>query len=205
MDSKKPKLLVTILNQGWIRPELADAQHMLLSDTRADVTVKHISIRPSENARNTTVKMMREEGFDFLLTIDHDTIPKRNPIDLLFLGLDVVGFACPQWNMTDPAYPIYFVGMDKVEGGYAEHKNKEGLQEVDAVGSGCLLMSREVLEKVKEPFLRKWEDGFAVTGLDFFFCEKAKQEGFKVYCHYDYIADHMKELSLLDVLNFKHS
>ena len=198
------KLLVTILNQGYIRPELADVQHNLLTDTRAEVTVKHLNIRPSENARNHSVKLMLDGGYDYLLTIDHDTVPLRNPIDLIALNLDVVGFAVPQWNISDPDYPIYFVGMDKADGGYTEHKEKDWLQEVDAVGSGCLLLSRKVLEAVEEPFVRKWKEGFAVTGLDFYFCEKAKEKGFKVYCHYDYVADHHKELSLLSVLDFKH-
>ncbi len=202
---QRSKLLVTILNQGYIRPELSDVQTLLLKDERVDTSVRHINMRPSENARNTSVKMMLDEGFDYLLTIDHDTVPLKNPIDLIELGLDVVGFAVPQWNMSDPNYPIYFVGMDRVENGYNEHKDKDGLQEVDAVGSGCLLMSHKVLGSVVDPFARKWEDGFAVTGLDFFFCEKAKEQGFKVYCHYDYIADHIKELSLLNVLKFKNA
>lgn len=197
------KLLVTILNQGYIRPELSDVQTLLIKDKRVETTVVHVNMRPSENARNASVKKMLDEGYDYLLTIDHDTVPLKNPIDLIELGLDVVGFAVPQWNMSDPKYPIYFVGMDRVENGYNEHKEKDGLQEVDAVGSGCLLMSRKVLESVKEPFVRKWEDGFAVTGLDFYFCEKAKELGFKVHCHYGYVADHIKEISLLNVLKFK--
>lgn len=201
----KQKLLVTILNQGYLRPELADVQAQLLSDDRVETTVVHVNMRPSENARNASVKKMLDEGYDYLLTIDHDTVPLKNPINLIGLGLDVVGFAVPQWNISDPAYPIYFVGMDRVENGYNEHKEKDGLQEVDAVGSGCLLMSRKVLESVKEPFLRKWEDGFAVTGLDFYFCEKAKELGFKVHCHYDFVADHIKELSLLNILKFKNA
>jgi len=201
----KQKLLVTILNQGYIRPELSDVQSQLLSDERVETTVVHVNMRPSENARNASVKKMLDEGYDYLLTIDHDTIPLKNPIDLIELGLDVVGFAVPQWNISDPAYPIYFVGMDRVENGYNEHKEKEGLQEVDAVGSGCLLMSRKVLEQVKEPFLRNWKDGFAITGLDFYFCEKAREQGFRTYCHYDYVADHIKEVSLLDILKFKNA
>lgn len=199
------KLLVTILNQGYIRPELAEVQSLMLADKRVETKIVHLNMRPSENARNSSVKKMLDEGYDYLLTIDHDTVPLRNPIDLIELGLGVVGFAVPQWNISDPAYPIYFVGMDRVENGYNEHKKKEGLQEVDAVGSGCLLMSRKVLEAVKEPFVRKWEDGIAVTGLDFYFCEKVKEQGFKVYCHYDYVANHFKEISLLDVLRFKNS
>jgi GT2 family glycosyltransferase len=202
----KPKLLVTILNQGWIRPELADVQHLLLSDTRADVKVVHLNKRPSETARNFAVKMMLDGGFDYLLTIDHDTVPLRNPIDLLFIEVDVVGFAYLGMQTKEQGIELAFLGMDKQPNGeYLDHKNQDGLQAVDAVGSGCLLMSRKVLEQVKAPFMRKWnEDGFAITGLDFYFCEKAKELGFQSYCHYGYIADHIKDVSLLNVLKFSY-
>lgn len=198
----KPKLLVTILNQGWIRPELADAQVQMLSDARADTTVVHMNMRPSENARNQSVKDMLDGGYDYLLTIDHDTCPQRNPLDLIELDLDVVGFAyLGARRNANNLLEVAFLGMDKQENGeYLDHKDTNGLQEVDAVGSGCLLMSRKVLESVSEPFVRKWKDGFAVTGLDFYFCEKAKEKGFKVYCHYGYIASHYHEVDLLDFI-----
>ena len=205
--SKKPKVLVTILHQGWVRPELAAKLAAIKVDSRADVEIVFTSLQPSENNRNNNVKLALDGGYDYLISIDHDNPPLRNPIDLVLLDRDVVGFAVPQWNTSDPRerYPVYFVGMDKVKNGYKEHKNKKGLQEVDAVGSGCLVVSRRVLEAVKDPFVRKWKNGIAITGLDFYFCEKAKKKGFKIYCHYDYICDHFKELSLLEVLKFKNS
>ena len=197
--------MVSVLNQGWIRPELSSLVGVMKADTRAQVDVAYCNLRPSENNRNNTVKIALEKGYDFLISIDHDTIPLNNPVDLAMLDLDVVGFAYPQWNMADPDFPIYFLGMDKVPGGYTEHKDRVGLQEVDAVGSGALCVSRRVMEAVREPFMRKWQDGFAVSGLDFYFCEKAKAAGFRVWCHYGYVADHIKEVSLLDVLAFKNS
>lgn len=205
-SSSKPKVLVVILNQGWVRPEISDWVNIMGGDNRVGAkAIVYLNQKPSETARNNSVKMALDRGYDYLITIDHDNPPLKNPIDLILLDLDVVGFAVPQWNLSDPAYPLYFVGMDKVEGGYKEHKNKQGLQEVDAVGSGLMCISRRVLEAVKEPFVRKWKDGIAITGLDFYFCEKAKEQGFKIYCHYDYVANHFKEVSLLDVLNFKNS
>jgi GT2 family glycosyltransferase len=197
----KPKVMVAILHQGYIRPELASLVGIMKSDSRATVEVAYSDKRPSENNRNFTCQVALNEGYDYFITIDHDIVPTKNPIDLALLGLDVVGFACPQWNMTDPSFPIYLVGMDKVDGGYEEHKDKNGLQEVDAVGSGCLCINTKVLKEIKAPFVRKWdENGMSIVGLDFYFCEKAKEKGFKIYCHYDYLADHFKEVSLLSVL-----
>jgi GT2 family glycosyltransferase len=172
------------------------------SDQRAKVDVLYSNMKPSETNRNSTCQLALDKGYDYFITIDHDVVPTKNPIDLVMLKLDVVGFACPQWNLSDKKFPIYLVAMDKVPDGYKEHKQKQGLQEVDAIGSGCLCLSSKVLKAIKAPFVRKWDDnGIAITGLDFYFCEKAKELGFKVYCHYDYLADHFKEISLLSALN----
>jgi hypothetical protein len=198
----KPKVLVAIIHQGYIKTELASLISTIKGDTRANVDVIYSNQKPSENNRNSTCQIALAKGYDYFITIDHDIVPLKNPIDLVFLKLDVVGFACPQYNMSDPKFPIYLVGMDRVADGYKEHKNKNGLQEVDAVGSGCLCLSKKVLEAIKAPFVRKWnDDGIATTGLDFYFCEKAIEKNFKVYCHYDYLADHFKEVSLLSMLN----
>src|SRR3990167_4431146 len=125
----KPKVFIAILHQGYIRPELASMVGIMKGDMRAEVSVLYSNQKPSENNRNFTAKLALEKGFDYFITIDHDVVPLKNPIDLVLMRLDVVGFAYPQWNMSDPKFPIYFVGMDKAPDGYKQHKIKEGLQE----------------------------------------------------------------------------
>ena len=98
----KPKVLLAILHQGWIRPELSNAIIKIISDNRVELTVIYTDLKPSENNRNFTCKKVLDESFDWLLTIDHDTVPLKNPIDLIFLGKDIIGFAYPQWNIADP-------------------------------------------------------------------------------------------------------
>lgn len=204
-NSSKPKVLIALMTGGkdpvW---QLQSSVNSFRDDPRVDAKVAYFTKRPDEANRNFAAKTTRE-SFDFMVMLDPDTVPKANPIDLVMLDLDIVGMAYPQWNISDPNYPVYFLGMDKAEDGYTEHKERTGLQEVDAVGSGALVVAKRVFEKIHDPFLRVWnEDGDAILGIDFNFCERAKQEGFKVHCHYDYLADHLKEVSLLDVLNFKH-
>ncbi|MFA5185355.1 MAG: hypothetical protein WC551_02620 [Patescibacteria group bacterium] len=201
MESTGNKVLIAVLHQGLVRPELFGVLLSATIDKRFQTSIRFYDLKPSENNRNQTVKDALDEGFDYLISIDHDVVPMGKILDLVDLDKDVVGCACPQWNMSDPHFPIYFVGMDRVEGGYKEHKDRNGLQEVDAVGSGAICMSRKVLEAVKEPFCRKWKDGFAVTGLDFYFCEKAKEQGFKVFCHYGIPASHFKDINLMDAYN----
>lgn len=200
-------MLVAVLTGGkdpvW---QLQAAIPAIKNDPRADVSVGYFSSRPTEENRNRAVKETIDGGFDYMLMLDPDTVPKSNPIDLVFLGLDVVGMPYPQWRLTDRGMEIAFLAMDKMpDGNYLDHKTREGLREVDAVGSGALLVHRRVLEKVRPAFMRIWnEDGFATKGIDFNFCDRAKAEGFRVWAHFDYLADHYKEVPLLEVLKYAY-
>ena len=44
------------------------------------------------------------------------------------------------------------------------------------VATGCLLIKREVFEKIPQPWFATWEDGRRI-GEDVFFCRKAKEHG----------------------------
>ena len=131
---------------------------------------------------------------------------QTNPLDLIDLDLDIVGIPTPVWHWVgkNGERPIYFNAYKKVVGGYTEWPDKNGLQEVDAIGSGCMLISRRVFEDPemrKKPFLRVWnDDGTVERGCDIAFCERAKKRGFKVWAHYNYMADHIVKVSLIEVL-----
>jgi glycosyltransferase involved in cell wall biosynthesis len=66
----------------------------------------------------------------------------------------------------------------------------DSLVKADALGTGCMLIKREVLESVGYPWF-KCHDGSA-GGEDFFFCEQAKALGFEVWgdfsvqCNHEY-------------------
>ena len=102
--------------------------------------------------------------------------------------------------------PVYWNGYDYVPGedAYKEHEEKDGLQRVDAVGTGCVLFARRVFENKelqKGAFVRKlYPDGRVEKGNDISFCERAREQGFEIYCHYDYLCMHFKELELNEVI-----
>lgn len=194
------KVLVAILNQGKLNSDISDIVTVIRTDPRFMVTVEYPSERPVDNNRNLIVKQMLESENDFLIMIDgNDTIPMFNPLNLVVLDKDVVGAAYPQWREEN----IYWVALDKVSNGYKPipPDRRVGLQQVDAVGTGCICIKRIVLEHVKAPFERKWsEDGVQLLGQDFYFCEKVKLAGFEVWVDWEKMCDHMKTVSLVSVL-----
>lgn len=155
--------------------------------------------RPYESNLNGIVKYFLKTDFDYWITFDSDNPPIKNIIDLVFLNLDVIGCPTPVWaNMKKGDYPMYWNALDEHEDGWRPHRPLDGLQEVDAIGSGCMVIARRVLEKIPKPlFFRQWnEDGIAVRGHDFLFSKKAKDNGFRVWAHYDYPCHHFNEIEV---------
>ena len=143
-------------------------------------------------------------GEDYWLSIDDDNPPTRNPLDLVNLDLDLVGLPTPVWhNSAAGDCPYYFNALDEVGDGWKPHKACEGLQEVDAIGSGCFLVARRVILAIydQQPFMRQWRnDGRVSVGCDYSFCQKVKRSGFKIHAHYDYPCEHFVELPLIEVI-----
>lgn len=194
------KVFIAVLNTGNIRVELAHCLIVLSHDKRYQVKITYHNRKPIEENRNQIAKKFLESGYDYLLMIDSDNPPLKNPLDLVELDKDVIACPTPQWRDGD----IFWVVMEKVDGGYkpVPVSRRNGLQKVDAVGTGCILIARRVLEAVKAPFIRKIdEDGMSQLGLDFYFCEKARNKGFKIWAHWDYPCSHFKEINLVEVLN----
>ena len=125
-------------------------------------------------------------------------------LDLVELDCDLIGCPTPVWaNIKEGDRPWYFNALDRKPDGYVPHEPCEGLQEVDAIGSGCFLVSRRVMEALKDqqPFARQWgDDGLVELGGDFSFSRKVKAAGFNIWAHFDYLCDHYSETPLLEVI-----
>lgn len=202
------KILVSVPNMHWIHKHVVHKMLLLLCDSRYKVNIIMPSHKPYVNNLHHIINDFMDGDYDFWLNIDADNPPMQNPLDLVQLDRDIIGLPTPIWHCTNNGErPVYWNGYDYVpeSGMYKEHEPKKGLQKVDAVGTGCLLISRRVFEKPemrKAPFMREWnEDGTVETGNDMMFCKRAKAQGFEVYCHYDYPCDHFNELSLSETVN----
>jgi hypothetical protein len=201
MMTTKPKVLVTVPNLGNIRREVTDKLLEMRLDDRIDGTFLQPSFKPVENNMNQIAKLVREDTFDFWITMDADNPPIKNPIDLVFLDKDVIGLPTPLVKL-DLDYGWLFtwnVGDSLGDGRFrATRVTGEGLVEVEGVGLGCMVIARRVLEAIKAPFLRVWDQwGVVDEGLDYAFCRRVKAAGFKVYAHWDYCCEHWCTIELL--------
>jgi GT2 family glycosyltransferase len=89
----------------------------------------------------------------------------------------------------------YFQRFDKtrpMHGGVLLNKSGN-LQQVDWVGTGCILIRRRVLEQMSPPWFfydtQTWSN--AMDGEDMLFCRKAKRCGFDSWVNADMVVDHL--------------
>ena len=200
------RILISVPNgEGWIHKHVATALLKLMNDRRVERTIILPTHRPYVNNLNRIVKQFLREGYDFWINIDADNPPTKSPIDLCFLDKDVIGLPTPVWhNEIEGDRPYYLNAMIEKEGGWTPFEDCVGLKEVDSIGSGCFVISREVVQAMRDDghfFFRKWNDeGIVEMGHDFLYFKKVRELGFKVWAHFDYMAQHFNELELIEVI-----
>lgn len=195
-----PRILAVIpCGNRWLHKELVAVLMEMARDRRVQLDSFFPTMMPVEQARNTAIKGFLEDNYTHLMFIDDDTVPQRNPVDLVFLNLDIVGMVYPirkKSSITSSAYR--YLGANQFIPVQTPPRTDNPIM-VDAVASGMMVISREVLEvlKNKQPFMRKWdEQGICSMGSDFNFCLKAKEAGFKIWAHFGYRCKHFKESDL---------
>ena len=134
------------------------------------------------------------EAFDKLLETAHD---KERPVvaGLVFAGFGIEGAPYPK--------PVPAIFQDAPEGFLPLYKyDKDSVFEIDAAGTGCLLIHRSVLEKMRETadvnqgtdWCWFWDgpvDGNWI-GEDLLFCRRIKALGFPIYVNTGAILPHQK-------------
>ncbi len=203
--------LVSIPNTGWIHKHISFVRSKLEKDERYNLKIIEPTHSPYVNNLHKILNDFKEGMYDFWLSMDSDNPPKNNPLDLVELDKDIIGCPTPVWHndlKTRKAgeRPIYWNVYDYVpeKDAYKEHENKKGLQKVDAIGTGCFLVSKRVFHNEfmqMAPFMRQWNaDGTVNKGNDISFCERARANGFEIYAHFDYSCRHFVELELTEVI-----
>lgn len=195
-------VLVSIPNESWVHKHVVLSAIKLLQDPAHKITLIMPTWKPYEHNMNRIAKDFLSGAYDYWLNIDSDNPPTSNPLDNVGSPFNVVGYPTPVWHDGLVGKPIYWNAMEEKDGGYVAATPGEGLVEVDAVGSGCVLFDRASVEAVREsfgaPFVRTTDtDGLAEYGPDFLFCKRAKMLGLKIAADFDRPCRHFCEVDLM--------
>ena len=199
------KLFLRIPAAGPIHPELSRWLVWFareVPDADIDIFTNNIGI---DRARNAICHQFLKSDCTHLWMIDHDVVPPRK------IPWSAERHAC--WSgiydhlmghqLCKSAWKKNYYQGCKEPQGYVPCKTGEAH---DAVSGGCMILSRELLEKpgkvydTTHPY--PWFethfnlDGTISKGEDFDFCEKVKSAGEEIYLDPTYYCHHMKESSL---------
>jgi len=137
-------------------------------------------------ARNVLVENFLKSDCTHLLFLDSDMVFPPDTIDLLLRHEKPV--VSGLYFLRKKLYPSFrFLKNGDYHSSYEFPQNS--LMKVDATGLGCILVKREVLEKISEQnkgeplFYTKYIEGSRtkVSGEDTVFCELVKKAGFEIY------------------------
>lgn len=128
---------------------------------------------------NNAVQEAFKLGLDWIFIIDDDQIlPPDTLLKLLAHDKDIC--VVNLLYRTPPFNPYLYESSD--ETGAAKGmclEERSGLVEVAACGTGGILIKTKVFEKLEQPYFT--HDNVLAT-YDLYFCMKAKQAGFQIYC-----------------------
>lgn len=145
------------------------------------------------NMRNELVKKALHSDCTHIIMMDTDQIYHSKTItNLLAHKLPIVG--CLVYRRYPPFDPLMFRGGHRKYLGVTEWET-DGLVDVDATGTGCLLINMDVFKKLPEPWFteERDEDG-KVTGEDFYFCETARDAGYEIFVDTSIPAGHLSQM-----------
>ncbi len=148
----------------------------LRTPKQTNVVIK-TSIDIAEN-RNTVIRESRHSDFVWFIDDDHTFEPDLIENLLLHNAPVVQPLVLTRFTPFGPV----MMGEQTVEGRYKkialDNSRQRGLLEVTGVGAAGMLIRRDVLQKVGDPWFTQ---PLGRIAEDVMFCEKVRAAGFKIY------------------------
>jgi len=161
----------------------------IVANDMAEIRVNMLNSSILSCSRNDLAQEAIEAGCTHLLCIDSDMrFPKESLVRLLKHQKDIVGI-----NYSTRKVPPGFVAFKKKGRTNEEHVRLEttptstGLEQVDAIGFGMVLIKTDVFRNIPYPGFETWYDQELKMwiGEDVDFCLKAKKAGLDIWVDHD--------------------
>ncbi|MCJ7504629.1 MAG: hypothetical protein MUP80_16445 [Acidobacteriia bacterium] len=218
-------MLAVFAVDGWIHAELA--AHLIqsfLTQSRAATLTFITGNRPVAHARNHAAGEFLNTDCEWLVMVDHDTVPPANFLEIVPMmeadGKFIAGLPYPFMPGCEGAYPYpaFALGWFEAPGKLrASNSLPSGWSTgYDFLGGGSLIVHRSVFERVSKPYFKTIIDDAEVRDIDtemlpdsaaedLYFTWKAKGAGFELWTHSDFVCNHYKTIPLLAVMGMLQS
>ena len=195
-----PKILLIIPTDGGMHEQLA----VLAANFSQRTDVEFVTIKgsPVDAVRNNEARLINANpDFTHLMTIDSDTVPPVDCVDRLLELDSPIATGCTP--LKDASGLRWALSISAINGVPELMRTLPPEPfEVLATGASCLLIRREVIERLEFPWFKTIEnpDGSGQTE-DFFFSQKCREGGFKIRADPAVRCRHFKEVDLLELMN----
>ena len=186
-SGQKPSVMIAVPAMEMVNAEFA--QHLAMA--AANMVANGIRINCAFNigsvitiARRNLVDIFMKSDFSHIFWVDSDMkFPIDAPMRLLARNKDIVGANYRRRRFPNPN----FTGMNGKNGQYTEFQttdNSPAMEMCDVLPHGLVMVKRQVYEKIPQPhYLQEFIQEYNLEiGEDIFFCQKAKESGFEVWC-----------------------
>jgi uncharacterized membrane protein len=184
---KTPSIMIAVPAMEMVNAEFA--QHLAMA--AANLVAHGIKINCAFNigsvitiARRNLVDIFMKSDFDYIWWVDSDMkFPIDAPIRLLKRNKPIVGVNYRRRRFPNPN----FTGMTGSAGNFREFQttdNSPAMELIDVLPHGCVLVKREVYEKIPQPhYLQEFIPSLNLEiGEDIFFCQIAQRAGYEIWC-----------------------
>lgn len=148
-----------------------------------------LGVNLAENL-NRLVRDCLDSDADWLWLLGDDHAFESHMLTtLLDHDVDIVVPLClRRWP---PFQPVFFVGESERRLGDLNEYPDGGLIEIHSVGSGAMLIRREVLESMRDPWFEYGALDHEQLSEDLWFCDKARLRNFRIWCDLDLPLGHI--------------
>lgn len=179
------KVMVAIPTTDYVHINFAVSLASLALSSKTPLSI-HVARGSSicQN-RNSLVHVAKKEEVEFILFIDNDMSFPGFVVDRLIhvaeeKGLDILG--C---NYLFKAPPHKWMVVPKNESEYLQ-----AVDEVERLPNGMMLVRMSVFDRLEPPYFNYFgyttEEGMeTVSSEDYYFCDRAREKGFKIWIDTD--------------------
>ena len=171
MDAQSNIALLLPTNRGLKPKTLQSLLEMVAHTTVKTVLISTEGFTTAEN-RIWLAAQAIKKGATHLLFVDDDMVYEKDMLEkLLEHDVDIVGAKYANRRGTGEVIEY----LDEPEGNFFK---------VKALGGGCLLVKKVVFERTPQPWFgyKTLPTGAVSMSNDWFFCEKAHESGFEIWC-----------------------
>uniref|UniRef100_A0A6M3L9A1 Putative glycosyltransferase n=1 Tax=viral metagenome TaxID=1070528 RepID=A0A6M3L9A1_9ZZZZ len=195
----KAKIAYLEPTYGNIDPRVKRSHlNAVLTAAKHDLWITHVGGTDQElicHARNRLAEAFLNSDCTHAFFVDSDIVlPHWAIVQLMEIDQDISSGIYFQ-KLDPPNLPVIYTKKGfsswKPSEKYLHHfivDWEEGCYfPIDACGFGCVLIKREVFERIKSPWFEFTEKG----GEDIRFCVRAKQKGFQIFAHSGVMCGHI--------------